>query len=117
MADFDNLFDAAISRADETIRGYMGTSATITSGVQAGDVLRGVFDYPENIGYAGLGVRVEGSSPSLFVRSDAVAQLRRGDVLTIGGESFWIDRISPDDGGSCYLWLGRGAPPAGNRRR
>ncbi|EFK1846651.1 hypothetical protein BBC67_005049, partial [Escherichia coli] len=26
MADFDNLFDAAIVRADETIRGYMGTS-------------------------------------------------------------------------------------------
>ncbi|HBA6056901.1 TPA: hypothetical protein J4R92_005071, partial [Escherichia coli] len=24
MADFDNLFDAAIVRADETIRGYMG---------------------------------------------------------------------------------------------
>ncbi|EET6316510.1 head-tail joining protein, partial [Escherichia coli] len=22
MADFDNLFDAAIARADETIRGY-----------------------------------------------------------------------------------------------
>ncbi|EII2936819.1 phage tail protein, partial [Escherichia coli] len=26
MADFDNLFDAAIARADETIRGYMGMS-------------------------------------------------------------------------------------------
>ncbi|EQA0484262.1 phage tail protein, partial [Escherichia coli] len=25
MADSDNLFDAAIARADETIRGYMGT--------------------------------------------------------------------------------------------
>ncbi|EOK4725229.1 TPA: phage tail protein, partial [Escherichia coli] len=25
MADFDNLFDAAIACADETIRGYMGT--------------------------------------------------------------------------------------------
>ncbi len=24
VADFDNLFDAAIARADETIRGYMG---------------------------------------------------------------------------------------------
>ncbi|EFC0795317.1 phage tail protein, partial [Escherichia coli] len=24
MADFDNLFDAAIACADETIRGYMG---------------------------------------------------------------------------------------------
>ncbi len=32
-------------------------------------------------------------------------------------ENFWIDRISPDDGGSCHLWLGRGVPPAVNRRR
>lgn len=67
MADFDNLFDAAIACADETIRGYMGTSATMTSGEQSGAVIRGVFDDPENISYAGQGVRVEGSSPSLFV--------------------------------------------------
>ncbi|EHR8814568.1 phage tail protein, partial [Escherichia coli] len=26
-------------------------------------------------------------------------------------------RVSPDDGGSCHLWLGRGVPPAVNRRR
>lgn len=39
MADFDNLFDAAIARADETIRGYMGTSATMTSGEQSGAVM------------------------------------------------------------------------------
>ncbi|KIU72858.1 head-tail joining protein [Bacillus thuringiensis Sbt003] len=169
MADFDNLFDAAIARADETIRGYMGTSATITSGEQSGAVIRGVFDDPENISYAGQGVRVEGSSPSLFVRTDEVRQLRRGDTLTIGEENFWVDRVSPDDpenisyagqgvrvegsspslfvrtdevrqlrrgdtltigeenfwvdrvspddGGSCHLWLGRGVPPAVNRRR
>ena len=88
MADFDNLFDAAIARADETIRGYMGTSATMTSGEQSGAVIRGVFDDPENISYAGQGVRVEGSSPSLFVRTDEVRQLRRGDTLTIGEHSF-----------------------------
>ncbi|ENA3357843.1 phage tail protein, partial [Escherichia coli] len=92
MADFDNLFDAAIARADETIREYMGTSATMTSGEQSGAVIRGVFDDPENISYAGPGVRVEGSSPSLFVRTDDVRQLRRGDTLTIGEENFWIDR-------------------------
>ena len=91
MADFDNLFDAAIARADETIRGYMGTSATMTSGEQSGAVICGVFADPENISDAGPGVRVEGSSPSLFVRTD--------------------------DGGSCHLWLGRGVPPAVNRRR
>ncbi len=119
MADFDNLFDAAIARADETIRGYMETSATMTSGEQSGAVIRGVFDDPENISYAGQGVRVEGSSPSLFVRGlmNRLWQLRRGDTLTIGEENFWVDRVSPDDGGSCHLWLGRGVPPAVNRRR
>ena len=117
MADFDNLFDVAIARADEAIRECMGMPATITSGGQSGAVIRGVFDDPENISYAGMGVRVEGSSPSLFVRSDAVRLVRRGDTLTIGDENFWIDRISPDDGGSCHLFLGRGVPPAVNRRR
>ncbi|WP_252355947.1 head-tail joining protein [Escherichia coli] len=84
---------------------------------RSGAVIRGVFDDPENISYAGQGVRVEGSSPSLFVRTDDVRQLRRGDTLTINGEMFWVDRVSPDDGGSCYLWLNRGQPPAVNRRR
>ncbi len=27
------------------------------------------------------------------------------------------DLLTPDDGGSCHLWLGRGGPPAVNRRR
>ncbi|EFA2728955.1 phage tail protein [Escherichia coli] len=117
MRDFQNAFDAAIARADETIRGYMGTSATMTSGEQSGAVIRGVFDDPENISYAGMGVRVEGSTPSLFVRTDTVRAVRRGDTLTINGEMFWVDRVSPDDGGSCYLWLNRGQPPAVNRRR
>nr|WP_087682833.1 head-tail joining protein [Escherichia coli] len=83
MADFDNLFDAAIARADETIRGYMGTSATMTSGERSGAVIRGVFDDPENISYAGQGVRVEGSSPSLFVRAYLLPQPRPADALTI----------------------------------
>ncbi|HDI3020227.1 TPA: phage tail protein [Cronobacter turicensis] len=117
MAMSDNLFDAALARADETIREHMGMSATMTSGYLFGAVIRCVFDDPENISYAGPGVRVEGSSPSLFVRTDDVRQLRRGDTLTIGEENFWIDRVSPDDGGSCHLWLGRGVPPAVNRRR
>ncbi|EHU7964866.1 hypothetical protein KZN37_005097, partial [Escherichia coli] len=31
---------------------------------------------------------------SLFVRTDDVRQLRRGDTLTIGEENFWIDRVT-----------------------
>ncbi len=63
---------------------------------------------PKNISYAGQGVRVEGSSPSLFVRTDEVRQLRRGDTLTIGEENFWVDWVSPDDGGSLtsLAWTG-----------
>ncbi|MCY4883794.1 head-tail joining protein, partial [Salmonella enterica subsp. enterica serovar 1,4,[5],12:i:-] len=47
MADFDNLFDAAITQADDTIRQVMGTSATVTSGAISGVTLSGVFDDPE----------------------------------------------------------------------
>ncbi|WP_434476668.1 head-tail joining protein, partial [Escherichia coli] len=29
----------------------------------------------------------------LFVRTDDVRQLRRGDTLIIGEENFWVDRV------------------------
>ena len=117
MTVFDNVFDAAISRADETIRSTMGTVALITSGGLSGLSISGVFDDPENIGYAVPGMRVEGTSPSFFVKSTDASELQRLDTLTINGISYWIDRIGPDDCGSCHLWLGNGQPPAGNRRR
>lgn len=53
MADFDNLFDAAIACADEMICGYMGMLAIIIFGEQLGAVICGVFDDLENISYAG----------------------------------------------------------------
>ncbi|MFW0766466.1 head-tail joining protein [Trabulsiella odontotermitis] len=117
MSEFDNLFDAALSRADDTIREVMGTEARVTSGAQTGAVLFGVFDDPENIGYAGAGVRVEGSSPTLFVKSVTVSLIKRLDTLTINGKPFWVDRVGPDDCGSCHVWLGNGVPPESTRRR
>ena len=117
MADFDNLFDVAITQADDTIRQVMGTSATVTSGAISGVTLSGVFDDPENIGYATPGVRVEGTSPSLFVKSAAIEQLARLDTLDINGKPFWVERIGPDDCGSCHIWLGTGSAPASTRRR
>ncbi len=117
MADFDNLFDEAISRADTTIRGVMGIEIKITSGVLSGGNLNGVFDDPENIGYAGAGIRVEGTSPTLFVETTTISQLRRLDTLTLNGRSFWVDRIGPDDCGSCHILLSNGSPPASQRRR
>jgi hypothetical protein len=111
MRDFQNAFDAALAGVDSTIVEVMGLCAQFTSGAQRGS------EDPESLGFAGGGVRIEGSSPSLFVRTDTVRAVRRGDTLTINGEMFWVDRVSPDDGGSCYLWLNRGQPPAVNRRR
>lgn len=117
MADFDNLFDEAMWRADGTIRSVMGTEAKVMSGALSGITLVGVFDDPENIGYAGVGIRVEGTSPTLFVETSTVSQLQRMDTLTINGRSFWIDRIGPDDCGSCHIWLGNGPAPPSSRRR
>ncbi|EIA9229107.1 phage tail protein, partial [Salmonella enterica] len=64
MSQTDNLFDTAMSIADDTIISVMGTVATITSGVLAGTSLTGVFDDPESVSYVSGGVRIEGVSPS-----------------------------------------------------
>lgn len=117
MTDFDNLFDSAITQADDTIRRVMGGGVKVTSGALVGVTLSGVFDDPENIGYAAPGIRVEGTSPSLFVKTVTVSQLARLDTLDINGKPFWVDRIGPDDCGSCHVWLSTGSPPAATRRR
>ena len=107
MRDFQNAFDAALAGVDSTIVEVMGISAQFTSGAQRGGEVHGVFDDPESLGFASSGIRI----------TDTVCAVRRGDTLTINGEMFWVDRVSPDDGGSCYLWLNRGQPPAASRRR
>lgn len=117
MVNFDNIFDAAISRADDTIIETMASPIHITSGTMKDAVISGVFDDPENISYPGSGLRIEGSSPTLFIKTNLASQLQRPDTLTINGEVFWVDRIGPDDCGSCHVILVRGAPPASSRRR
>ncbi|HIG8794771.1 TPA: head-tail joining protein [Raoultella terrigena] len=116
MTDFENIFDAAISLADEIIIEKMAVVAKISSGVYVGREISGVFDDPENIGYAGNGVRIDGTNPTLFVKSAAVNQLNRFDTLTVNNSIYWVDRVGQDDCGSCYIWLGSGLPPASNRR-
>ncbi|EBQ2675056.1 phage tail protein [Salmonella enterica] len=118
MSQTDNLFDTAMSIADDTIISVMGTTATITSGVLAGTSLTGVFDDPESVSYAAGGVRIEGVSPSVFVKSSAARQLKRGDTLETGGRRYWVDRAGPEEiSGSRVIWLGTGDPPADTRRR
>ncbi|EEE1295211.1 phage tail protein [Salmonella enterica subsp. diarizonae] len=118
MEEFDNLFDAVMARADDAVIGVMGTVAQVTSGVLTGATLHGVFDDPESVSYVTGGIRVEGISPSLFVKSAIVRQLKRPDTLVINGRDYWVDRIGQEDGsGSRHIWLGTGEPPADTRRR
>ncbi|EJU4980786.1 phage tail protein [Salmonella enterica] len=112
MSQTDNLFDTAMSIADDTIISVMGTVATITSGVLAGTSLTGVFDDPESVSYVSGGVRIEGVSPSFFVKSSALRQLKRADTLVIGEQNYWVDRMGPEESsGSRVIWLGTGDPP------
>ncbi|EHC5874293.1 phage tail protein [Salmonella enterica subsp. enterica serovar Eastbourne] len=118
MEEFDNLFDAAMARADNSILGVMGAVAQVTSGALSGNTLVGVFDDPEIVSYAAGGVRIEGVSPSFFVKSSVVRQLKRADTLVIGGQNYWVDRMGPEESsGSRVIWLGTGDPPTDTRRR
>ncbi|EMX6442924.1 phage tail protein, partial [Salmonella enterica] len=55
MSQTDNLFDTALSRADDAILGVMGTTVQVTSGTLAGITLTGIFDDPESVSYAAGG--------------------------------------------------------------
>ena len=100
MSGFDNLFDAAISRADKTIRTVMGVTVKVTSGALSGAEFTGVFDDPSEVGYPGAGIRVEGTSPSVFVQTSLVSLLRRPEsARTIADPviSGWAPDIPPPE--------------------
>lgn len=116
MADLDNLFDIAMARADGEILNVMGTEAKITT--QSGVIpVLGVFDDPASIGYASEGIRIDGTSPTLFVKSADIVGVQRLDSVMIGESRYWVDRIGPDDAGSRHIYLGTGEPPTSTRRR
>ncbi|HEJ7174543.1 TPA: phage tail protein [Serratia marcescens] len=117
MAEFDNLFDEALYGVDSRIIDVMGREVSLfINGVSTS--VRAVFDDPESIDYAAGGnIRIDGTSPRLFMKSVSAAGLKRLNVVMIGTEPYWVDRISPDDTGSCYIYLGTGEPPASARRR
>ncbi|HEB6949743.1 TPA: phage tail protein [Salmonella enterica subsp. enterica serovar Hvittingfoss] len=114
MSQIDNIFDSAMSRADDAILDMMGISACITSEGRTYTVTA-VFDDPESVEYPTGGVRIEGTSPSIFVRTVDVPAIKRLDTVVAGSMSFWVDRVGPDDSGSRHIWLGTGTPPTDNR--
>ena len=115
MATFSNIFDAALDQADDVIIRHMGISALITTGALEGTTITGIYDDPESVTMVAGGIRLDDSTPSLFVRTADVLLLRRQDELNIGGELFSVDRITPDDGGSCHIRLRRNCTPEKRR--
>lgn len=115
MDEFSNIFDAALDQADDVIIRDMGIPVLIETGGLAGVTITGIYDDPESITMVAGGIRLEDSMPSLFVRTVDVSLLRRQDQLRIGGELFCVDRITPDDGGSCHVRLRRNSVPEKRR--
>ncbi|MEZ2622587.1 hypothetical protein FV310_22540, partial [Escherichia coli] len=63
----------------------------------------------------GIPLSVQRRFPELENRH--VDFLKRDIIKAMNKAAALDELISPDDGGSCHLWLGRGVPPAVNRRR
>lgn len=110
MTAFENLFDNAISRADDAILGVMGVEAFINDRPEP---ICGVFDDPASaIPVPGSGAVIEDFSPTLFVKSADVACIRRRDRVRVRGIIYWVTRMGADEGGSRILYLSAGDPPA-----
>lgn len=106
--DFENIFDSALNDADDRIIETMGIS--VTSTVLCGSPIRGVFDNPDDTVKVKTGGRIQSTKPTLFVRTSSILGLKEKDELVIKGDSYWVEKIGPDDNGSCTLTLGHGKP-------
>lgn len=114
--DFDNIFDTALNDADDRIIETMGIFISFAPGGR--EPIRGVFDNPDegaNNAQGGTvklktGGRIQSTKPTLFVRTSSIPGLKEKDELVIKGDSYWVEKIGPDDNGSCTLTLGHGKP-------
>lgn len=107
--DFDNLFDEAMFAADNEIIDATGIDALITIGGIITPI-RGVFDNPDATAEFKTGGRVQTTAPTLFVKSLHVEGIKEKDAVVIKGESYWVEKIGPDDTGSRVLILSTGKP-------
>ncbi|AYN30195.1 hypothetical protein D8682_26380 [Buttiauxella sp. 3AFRM03] len=106
---FDNLFDEAMFAADNEIIDAMGANAVIDiNGIKT--PVRGVFDNPDATATFKTGGRLKATAPTFFVKSQHVVGIKERDEVVIKGESYWVEKIEPDDTGSRVLTLGTGKP-------
>lgn len=108
--DFDNLFDEALSDADDRILDAMGKNILVFIHGVATPV-RAVFDEPAaNITLPHGAAVIDDVAPTLFVKTAAVSGLKRRDEVRVGADIYWVAQILPDDLGACVIRLDRGRP-------
>lgn len=119
MDGYENLFDAALSDADERIIGVMGVTVTpLNPNVKP---FRAVFDHPAaDTTLPNGAARIQDTAPTLFAKTPFFTGLTEGDGVHVNGEDFRVVKIGPDDTGSCVVTLSQGsarqAPPVINGR-
>ncbi len=95
MRDFQNAFDAALAGVDSTIVEVDGALCTVSPrGHSVAEKFRGFLTIRSRWDLPVAGSVLKEAAPSLFVRTDTVRAVRRGDTLTINGEDVL--------GGSCF---------------
>ncbi|HHR6054373.1 TPA: head-tail joining protein [Providencia alcalifaciens] len=106
----DNPFDRAMAKADNAILQHLGRQCWIEIAGRKIS-LRGVLDEP----VAGVQLKrqagqIHDVAPRLFVKSSDIAGMKPKARVDIGGQTYWVVTLDPDDNGYCYLTLARGKP-------
>lgn len=107
---FDNVFDSAMSAADDVILKTMGRDVWIEIAGRMVPV-KGVFDVPAaDVQLKKHAGHVQDVAPRLFVKSHDVEGVRKKAKVLIRDVGYWVVKAGPDDNGSCELVLARGEP-------
>ncbi|MED8719302.1 head-tail joining protein [Escherichia coli] len=112
---FNNLFDQAMSDADDIILDTMGTEISIYPGGTERKI-RAVFDAPaDNTGINTGSSEIRDTAPVLFTRSAWAAGLKKYDRVMIHGEPYQVVDPGWDESGTAgqgviTITLARGEP-------
>ncbi|WP_336195239.1 head-tail joining protein [Hafnia paralvei] len=112
MSDaFDNLFDEALCGADDVILDTMGSPSIHIEIHGEMKPILAVFDEPAaDVSLRHKAGEIQDVAPSLFVKTALVQGVKKRAPVQVGGSSFWIVKVGPDDGGTCTITLAWGKP-------
>ncbi|MBF0035805.1 hypothetical protein HAX39_24965, partial [Citrobacter freundii] len=112
MSDFNALMqdvdDILLSTFNVSNGDDESACATLWPGESRSKKIQGVFDGPDATVKLKTGGRIQSTAPTLFVKLHDIGELKEKDELLILGDSYWVEKIGPDDNGSCTLTLGHG---------